>query len=179
MPYAIDGNSLPATGLFEGRLFYLNNGWATSDGLMVYYDDTNDQFLSLQEFERTVTLGGLSSSSGSAIGGRIATAYPIFVTGIYLSTVVSTTNNGSNYWQIQIYSYGPTYTTGSGTSLISTISTGDTPDTAGNWTNHDADVAWSDQSPSNYGLFNVTYTKNSSPGNLALAVGVKFRYIVS
>lgn len=179
MAYTFDGQTLPSTNLFEGRFFYDNNAWGTSNGVLGYYDNTNDQWLSVQEFERTLTTGSLSADSFTVIG-KINDAKAIFVTGFYITTYVATTNSSVSYWSIGLRSYQANYSAGSYTGVISTLPTSsDSPDT---WTDHDADVSFSDQSPANYGVFALAYSKagtTGTPGNLTAIVSVKFRYILT
>jgi hypothetical protein len=89
-----------------------------------------------------------------------------------MTTNVSTTNDGSNYWTITVSSADAAFA-----SKV-TIHTFDTSaDTANTHTDH-SDVP-DDTSPANYGGIEILASKTASPGNLQYGFGLAYRMIVT
>ena len=172
MAYTIDGTSLPASSLFEGRLFYDNNQITTSQGLLVYYDDTNDRWLTVQEYT------GIISSTSRTTDGIfddsilwVGDARGIVISRIAFRSVVYTTNTGAAYWDVTVKSYKMDGTT---TDIYTFDTSGDS---VGVFTDHDSlpDTA----TPANYGGFHVSCVKTGSPGQIYVYPTIYYRLIVT
>lgn len=159
------GTAFPTSDLWQGMPFH-----RTDLKMDCFYDLANTQWLSMTEYST-----GRVTFSASADAGvpseRLRDDYAHFVTRVNLSAIVSTTNDGSNYWTFTISSRDSTI------SASTTIFTDDTSDQSTAWVDYDGDP--SEDTPANYGQYYLAYAKTGSPGSVTLTFSVNYRLIVT
>jgi hypothetical protein len=159
------GTAFPASPI-AGDLFF-----RTDLGLQCYYDGT--RWLTVQEYfytAPTITFG----STTNVYRARIRTNYAIYITRLCLTTMVLTTNDASNYWQVTMRSINSVISAVS--NLCTAVSTaGDTVSAIVN----KEPVTISNATPANYGIFDLSTNKTGSPGTLQVWESVYYRYIIT
>ena len=110
------------------------------------------------------------------IAGKEGRDAYLYISDIFITTNVATTNDGTNNWTgITLYSITPT--SSGATSIMGALSTAS--DTANVLTDRDGDITYPDRTPSNYGGLSFIATKNNSPGDLTLYLCVEYRMIIT
>lgn len=123
----------------------------------------------------------LSSSNQDALNPLAATAtigrwavrqdFGMYLDRLTLVTLVSTTNNGTNFWTV---AFARRDAANGNTDIVS-LSTGTGPDTASNWVNHDQAIGAVLDSGARE--LQLTATKTLSPGNAHVIGAVVYRLI--
>ncbi len=142
----------------------------TDLGLLIYYDGT--QWLTLNEWSRQMYLGLTAQSANFNLGyPGIPSDYGLWLKQFESTTLVSGTNNGSNYWTVSIYreSAGGTDT------LITSFTTAG--DTAGQWTQHNTAINAVLNSTAR--ILYVNGAKTGSPGTILVPGAFTFRKIIT
>lgn len=150
----------PATGLM---LFRTDLGW------WAYYDGT--RWLTAHEYTTALPFADYSASDSFANWQRFRTDYNLYVTRVAMTTRVSTTNNGTNFWTIAIEGQNQGFSGGT------TIYQPDTSaDTAGTFTSHEATA---NVVLTSLVHFNLSVQKTLAPGTLRISWAVYYRLILT
>jgi len=164
---AFGGTSFP-TGIASGFVFFRSDL-----GFECYYDGS--QWLTTHEYTLTLSGQNTFSANGTLLVGPLRGAYSIYVTQVTAARFVSTTNNATNYWTIQIRGLTSAY--GGGTVIATTDTSAIA---AGTWSILGASIGTAN--PSENAAIDVNVTKSgagAAPGNLILSVTVTYRLIVT
>lgn len=155
------GNAFPSNPCKYGRFYRTDLGWPC------YYDGT--RWLTVEEFPVTVP-----NLTGSFTIGRVVGGIGIYVQRIHASTNVAATNDGTKYWTITFRSLNATFGAATNVHAFNTSA-----DTAGAWTQHDANTMSATAVPANYGAFDVLCAQTSTPGALSMYCIIYYRLIVT
>lgn len=161
------GSAFPGSPV-NGEQFY-----RVDRNLMYYYDGT--RWLSVELFRETFfpsDNANPTSTSGAALGG-----WPtkqgnngIWIVNFEVSTLVSTTNNGSNFWTVLLR----WITAG---NVVSTLTSFDTSaDTATNWVDHSVSINALLDSTARL-VRCETGTKTGTPGQLWVYPAIVYRLV--
>lgn len=149
----------------------------TDLGFLCYYDGT--RWLTVHEYERFLfggtsanTLLDFTASDGFAFLMRLRLDYAPYFTRAAVTTRVSTTNNGSNYWTVSLDTYNLNF--GAGTSIYQFNTSADTVNT---YTDHEGNP--STPNPSNRHHLVLSVQKSGSPGTLRCLPAIFYRLIVT
>lgn len=162
------GTAFPSTDVPGGvqagdRFFRTDLGWAC------YHDGT--RWLSP---EAQASLGFASASAnGAMLYLAQRTDYAPYVTRVALNTNTAATNNGTNFWTVQIRGVNATY---GGASIIHSRTTA--ADTAGAWV-ATSGIPATTLTPADYYFFDVVVTKTLAPGAITLTAALWYRLIVT
>lgn len=167
---SMGGSAFP-TGISTGfRFFRTDLGW------WCYYDGT--RWLTAHEYTAFILINtaAVSTTNFTSIGpAELRTDYAPYITRCVVSYNVAATNNGSNYWTIDIRGINAAYT------VATTIHTTNTSAaTAGTWNQNDAAPSTS-ATPSNRSRLDILLTKTAgTPGNISCpSAMVYYRLIVT
>ena len=149
--------------------------WHTTYHQWAYYDGT--RWLSSIEYSATIPDAVYTASGNSVMVPLTANLTP-YITRVAVHTNVATTNNGTNYWQVQAQGYNQTLTTGAVAGGW-TGSTGSGPDTAGTWYTHANDTLTYTAMGSYKWNLCGTVIKQGSPGNLTAGFTIYYRLILT
>lgn len=161
-----EGTAFPGSPTADD-LFY-----RTDRNLIYFYDGT--RWLTIHEYDMGV---GHVSAAGAFAATATAGRHPVRQDfGIYLTrwavvSFVSTTNNGTNFWTVELQRRD---TSNTGTAIDS-FSTGTGPDAADTWVNHDQVIdAVLDSSARE---LQVVWTKTLNPGTILAPGTILYRLI--
>lgn len=149
-----------------GDLFY-----RTDLDFLIYYDGT--RWLTLQEYSVHIPSLTNVSADPAATGANLPSSrHQVYVTTIASTTLVLTTNNGTNFWTCQFKTQkAPNTSTNLGASFTTAA------DTATTWTTHDVAV---NATVATTELAVVpTIAKTLSPGGFYLASNVFYRFVIT
>jgi hypothetical protein len=163
------GTSFPVAGLYDGMPFHRTD---IGDGMACYYDETNTQWLTVSEYSDFVTRNADSATATRLLGGALRNDLDVYITRVAIKTYVDTTNNGSDYWTLNVW--GTNDAEDTNTTILSFTTAADSPST---WTRHDS--AATDATPANNGLFRLNYVKSGAGGDLSVRASVYYRYIIT
>lgn len=114
-------------------------------------------------------------STDSTAIGRLPmwdTTWDLWVITFHVVTLVLTTNDGTNFWGIQLRKID-------GAASATTLVTASTAsDTIGTWVNHNVAVGAS-VAAATYKLFDANTVKHASPGNMFWALAVSYQIIAT
>ena len=158
------GTAFPGSPTSGDVFFRTDLGW------LCYYDGT--RWLTCHEFH-TSMVSIVSSIDDGRYMARIRTNYGIYVTRLDCTTIVSTPNNGTNYWTISFRSLNATL---SGWTTLGSFNTAS--DTVGAIVDH-SNITVAAPTPASYGIFDVLWAKTLSPGYLQIFPSVYYRVIVT
>lgn len=157
------GNSFPGSPV-SNQLFYRRDlDW------LCFYDGT--RWLTTFELAMQVPSTIFTGSTSFALAAFRTDRAP-YITRVALSYYVSTTNNGSNYWDIVWR--GVNSSAAAATTVLSQNTSAGSVNT---WTRLEA--AASTPVPANNAILDVNITKNGSPGNLQIIGTCFYRLIVT
>jgi hypothetical protein len=162
------GSSFPAQPAYGDDRDFLRTD--IRDGVVFYYDGT--YWLSRQPFHGDASV---SNATASAYVGMAAvpTDLDLYVVTVSRSSYVATTNDGSNYWGLDLHGYKNDNTN-------DTLHTGNTSgDTVATWTDH-SDLAVGALVSGGTGATDVhtlrmSFVKTGSPGGLYAYATVEYR----
>lgn len=152
--------SSPAT----GQLVY-----RTDRNLLYFYDGA--RWLTVQEYAYSLP-NNLGTEAYSADGNQlveIRTDYAPYITRVALTSFVATTNNGSNYWNLNIEGSSLAFAN----SAILTVTTA--ADAANTYV--DKEQAPTSAEPANRRFLRLRYIKSGTPGNLSFSCTLYARLI--
>jgi len=159
-----EGTSFPGSPSTGDRFFRTDLGWSC------FYDGTRW----LTDFELSHFFpyaSGFAVDGDSGNGSRIRGDYAIYVTRVSVSTYITGTNNGSNYWTVTL----KTLHLGVGVAQFRAFnSSADTHDV---FTDHDS-AADTPNPAYSYGMA-IYYAKVGSPGTFSYSANVCYRLIVT
>ena len=161
------GTAFPTANLYDGYPFHRTDIYT---GLDCYYDLTNTQWLTANEYSVPYVLGAISSTVSGTF--RIRADYQPYFTYFAATTTVATTNNGTHHWDITVLSGTVALAS---FATITTIST--TADTATVSTDHSE--VFDTHTNADYGGLRFTFTKVDTPGNLTFQGCVYYRLIIT
>ena len=167
IPQAHVGTAFPTENLYDGYPFHRTDIYT---GLDCYYDLTNTQWLTANEYSIPYVLGAISSTVSGTF--RIRADYQPYFTYFAATTTVATTNNGTHHWDITVLSGTVALAS---FATITTIST--TADTATVVTDHSE--VFDTHTNADYGGLRFTFTKVDTPGNLTFQGCVYYRLIIT
>lgn len=144
----------------------------TDLGFMIFFDGT--RWLTMHTYTHNRQRLALSATdiSNELRGSLPRIDYVPFIVRIAVWTRVVTTNDGTDFWTILIE--GQNLAQSSQTTVLSFLTSSDTVNV---YTRHDATP--SDSTPSNNDHFNLSLTKNNTPGNLDIDLQLEYRLIVT
>lgn len=146
--------------------------WRTDLGFACYYDGT--RWLTVQEYmipvQALTTFTGPGTVAGTITALR--TDYAPYFTRVEMTTVVATTNNGSNYWTCELIGVDLPFTS---VSVVANPNT--SADSVGVRVNHAA--AAGSPAPSNRQFVRGRFTTTGSPGQLEITISAWYRLIVT
>lgn len=160
------GTAFPASPAAGDRFFRTDLGW------QCYYDGT--RWLTVHE--DMIPVQALATFAGpGTVGGTITalrTDYAPYFTRVEMTTAVATTNNGTNYWTVELIGVDLPFTT---VSVISNPNT--SADAMGVRVNHAA--AAGAPAPSNRQFVRGRFTTMGAPGALEVTISAWHRLIVT
>ena len=165
------GTAFPTSGLVDGQRFF-----RTDLGLDCYYDSALTKWLTCNEYEMPhYCLGAIAQSAVNGIVNYlvIPSDYAVYLTRWVATTTVATTNTGAAYWTLALISRTATNVA----TTLSSFTTGATPDTVGQWTQHDIAInAVLDAAAKN--MYYANTVKTGAPGNVTILAGLYFRKVI-
>lgn len=145
--------------------------YRTDLGWLCYYDGT--RWLTVHEY--VLPLVYFTTISGNTDSGNIpipaATTYGLYITRATVITNVAATNNGTNYWSIQVQGLN---TANSVADVVFSFNT--SADSAGTYVVHEG---ISTAVPTNKTWFRTNASKTLTPGNLTYAAALNYRLILT
>jgi len=141
----------------------------TDLGFLCYYDGT--RWLTAHEYVFALPFADYSASDSFANWVRFRTDYNLYATRVTMTTRVSTTNNGTNFWTIAIEGQNQAFS--GGTTIYQPTTAADT---AGTFTSHEttANVVLT-----SLAHFNLSVQKTLTPGTLRISWAVYYRLIIT
>lgn len=166
------GTAFPTTGHDGAAVQAGARFWRTDLGWLCYYDGT--RWLTTHEYMIPVQALATFTGPGTLAGTITAlrTDYAPYFTRVEMTTVVATTNNGSNFWTIDLIGIDLPFVN---VSLISNPNT--SADSVGVRVNHAA--AAGSPAPSNRQFIRGRFTTTGSPGQLEITISAFYRLIVT
>lgn len=162
------GSAFPASPS-TGALFY-----RTDIDFLCFYDGT--RWLTVHEYEAGLEVVTTTSSPVSASYVANRTDYAPYVTRTTMATNVAATNDGSNYWTVNIRGINGAFSAGT-----TVIGRNTSADTAAVWAYVETSGgSLTSQTPANYAYWEIQATKTAgTPGALTVTVLVVFRLIIT
>jgi hypothetical protein len=143
----------------------------TDLGLHCYYNGA--RWLTTEMFPAQLMINGSFGSSGATALTPIRSDYAPFIVRVTTINIVVTTNDGGNYWMINLRGVNNTYTAASQIHLVSTAS-----QTANTWATVESGPNTT-QTPANRQAVDVDLIKIGAPGAIIPFMTVYYRLIVT
>lgn len=162
------GTAFPASADLPGGLQTNDRFFRTDLGWACYYDGT--RWLTIHEYTAPI-VAWTTQNNAVVTDWAIRTDYAPWITRVAIITRVDTTNNGSNFWTLNIQ--GVNTARSASTAIVTALTSVDTVATN---TSHETAPALT---PANRSFFRLDPRTTGAPGVLTAAVTIYYRLIVT
>lgn len=146
--------------------------YRTDLGWWIFYDGT--RWLTTQEFTAQIVLStaAVSATASAVVPAELRSAYAPYITRCVHTYRVATTNDGANFWTIDVRGANAAY---SAATIIHTVTTAAAA--ASTYTQSDAAPS-ATALPTNRARLDTLVTKSGAPGNITLWTTVFYRLVI-